>query len=277
MRLGDWCVRISALVGRVLPLACLIAVPGLAAANTETVDLELVLAVDVSRSMDIEEQILQRDGYAAAFRHPEVLAAIASGPLGRIAVTYVEWSGPDVQTVRVPWTILATAEDALSFADQIAAAETLRGRGTSISASLEFATGLFADSGVTGLRRTIDISGDGPNNMGLPVAPMRDQVVASGITVNGLPILLRPGGGSGAFNIADLDVYYEECVIGGPGAFIVTVADTAEFPAAIRRKLVLEIAGIKPEPRVFPAAASLPPRVDCLIGEKQRERYLDRF
>lgn len=264
-------------VRRALPVIALALAPHVAAAQEEGVDLELVLAVDVSRSMDFEEQELQRNGYAAAFRHPEVLAAIDSGPLGRIAVTYVEWAGSDIQIVRVPWTILATPDDAFAFADKIAAAEVLRERATSISASLEFAAGLFAGSGVVGLRRVIDVSGDGPNNMGLPVARVRDEVVEAGITINGLPIMLRPGGGFGAFNIVELDIYYEDCVIGGPGAFIVTVNDTAEFPAAIRRKLVLEIASVRPELKPSPAAASAP-RIDCLIGEKRRQRYLrERF
>lgn len=259
-----------------LPFLLLIFAAHAAAAQEDYVDLELVLAVDVSRSMDAEEQKLQRDGYAAAFRHPEVVSAIASGPLGRIAVTYVEWAGPEVQTVLVPWMILAKPEDSFAFADRIGAAKVLRERGTSISGGLEFSADLFATSGVSGLRRTIDISGDGPNNMGLPVAPMRDQVVAGGITINGLPILLRPGGGYGAFNIANLDIYYEDCVIGGPGAFIVTVDDVAEFPAAIRRKLVLEIAGQHPGAKLIPVAAA--PRADCLIGEKRRQRYLmDQF
>lgn len=248
-----------------------------AMAQVESVDLELVLAVDVSRSMDFEEQELQRDGYAAAFRHPEVVAAIVSGPLGRIAVTYVEWAGPDIQVVMVPWTIVAGPEDAQAFADEIGTAEMLRERGTSISGGLEFAAGLFAVSGVEGLRRTIDISGDGPNNMGLPVARVRDQVVAAGITINGLPIMLRPGGGFGAYGIRELDIYYEDCVIGGPGAFIVTVDEPSQFPAAIRRKLVLEIAGVLPLPGLTPAVATVP-RIDCLVGEKRRERYLfDRY
>jgi hypothetical protein len=255
-----------------LPFLSLIFATHPAPAQDDYVDLELVLAVDVSRSMDAEEQRLQRDGYASAFRHPEVVAAIASGPIGRIAVTYVEWAGPEIQTVLVPWTILANPEDAFAFADRIGAAKVLRERGTSISGGLEFSAGLFATSGVSGLRRTIDVSGDGPNNMGPPVAQMRDQVVAAGITINGLPILLRPGGGYGAFNIDNLDVYYEDCVIGGPGAFIVTVDDVAEFPAAIRRKLVLEIAGHYPEAKLIPVAVA--PRTDCLIGEKRRQRYL---
>jgi hypothetical protein len=264
-------------MGYVSTVLCLIAAHDRAIAQAKHVDLELVLAVDVSRSMDIEEQQLQRDGYAAAFRHPEVVSAIASGPLGRIAVTYVEWAGPNVQTVVVPWTIIAGESSALAFSDKIATTAISRERGTSISGGLDFASRLFAESGVQGLRRTIDVSGDGPNNMGLPVVSVRDQVVADGITINGLPIMLRPGGGFGAYGIRELDIYYEDCVIGGPGAFLVTVDDTAQFPEAIRRKLVLEIAWTEPEPRLIPVSA-LAPRIDCLIGEKRRERYMyDRF
>jgi len=251
-------------IRRAVPAVALMIVPHLALAQPDSVDLELVLAVDVSRSMDFEEQELQRDGYAAAFRHPEVLAAIASGPHGRIAVTYVEWAGPGIQSVVVPWTIVAGTEDALVFADKISEAKILRERGTSISGGLEFASALFAGSGVRGLRRTIDVSGDGPNNMGLPVALVRDEVVAAGITF-------------GAFGIDNLDIYYEDCVIGGPGAFIVTVDDMSQFPAAIRRKLVLEIADVRSPPQLIPVAATAP-RIDCLIGEKRRERYLfDRY
>jgi len=254
---------------RLLPVVALIAASPLPAASAESVDLELVLAIDVSRSMDFWEQELQREGYAAAFRHADVHAAIASGPLGRIAVTYVQWAGTDLQAVLVPWTVVAGPDDALAFADKIAATSMLRERWTSISGALEFASGLFAESGVEGLRRTIDISGDGPNNAGLPVVAARDQVTAAGITINGLPIMLRPGG---AIGIDNLDVYYEDCVIGGPGAFIITVDDRAGFPEAIRRKLVLEIAGIAPDARLIPAALSAP-RIDCMIGEKRLERY----
>ncbi len=241
------------------------------------VDLELVLAVDVSRSMDYDEQKLQRDGYVAAFRHPEVIQAITAGAVGRIAVTYMEWSGPFYQQVLVPWTIVGSRDEAAAFAALLDKAPLDRESGTSISGGLAHAAGLFASSGTRTNRQTIDVSGDGPNNMGLPVAPMRDQVIEQGITINGLPLVLKTGGGPfGLFNIANLDVYYEDCVIGGPGAFMVTVDDMAGFAAAVRRKLVLEIAGLPP--RLMPAAAQVfrpAPRVDCLIGEKTRGRWRD--
>lgn len=265
----------SSFVRRVLSMTCLMLAPVAAPAQAPDVDLELVLAVDVSRSMDFEEQQLQRDGYAAAFRHPEVLAAIATGPLGRIAVTYFEWAGPLRQSIVVPWTIVASPEDASALADKLGGGDVSRLRGTSISGSLAFARELFETSGVVGLRRAIDVSGDGPNNMGMPVAAVRDQVIDAGITINGLPIMLRPGGGFGAFGIAELDIYYEDCVIGGPGAFVVTITNASEFPAAIRRKLVLEIAGATPRAELIPAAILAPaPRIDCMIGERLRERWM---
>jgi hypothetical protein len=258
---------------RLVPILALFA-PVPAAAQGIDVDLELVLAVDVSRSMDFEEQRLQRDGYVAAFKHPEVIQAIQSGSTGRIAVTYVEWAGPAYQSVIVPWTVLASEADAHAFAGKLGQGEMMRERGTSISSSLFFTSQLFEGSGVNAARQAIDVSGDGPNNMGPPVVPMRDRVVAQGITINGLPILLRPGGGFGPYGIADLDIYYEDCVIGGPGAFMITVTDVEQFPEAIRRKLVLEIAGAMPEPKLIPAAAFAPqPRIDCLIGEKSRGRW----
>lgn len=239
------------------------------------VDLELVLAVDISRSMDYDEQQLQRDGYVEALRHPEVIQAIQSGPIGRIAITYVEWAGPFHQAMVVPWTIVSGAGEAEAFAARVAEAPLVRERGTSISQGLDFSAGLFASSGAAGVRRAIDISGDGPNNMGLPVVPVRDRVVAEGITINGLPIMLKTSYAFGPYSIPNLDVYYEDCVIGGPGAFMITVDDLGRFAVAIRRKLVLEIAGTFPEPRIVKAASiSLEPRVDCLIGEKQRGRWI---
>jgi hypothetical protein len=242
----------------------------LAAAEVD-VDLELVLAVDVSRSMDYEEQTLQREGYVVAIKHPEVVQAIGSGQHGRIAITYVQWSGPFYHAVIAPWTIIANQDDAEAFSQKIAAAPILRESSTSISTGLFFSSGLFAESGANGTRRAIDISGDGPNNTGIPVAPMRDYVISKGITINGLPIVLKQSIGHAAFSIPNLDVYYEDCVIGGPGAFMITVDDLSRLEVAIKRKLVLEIAG-RPA-RVLRAAAQRSPRVDCLIGEKSRGNW----
>src|SRR5215510_13461838 len=215
------------------------------------VDLELVLAVDVSLSMDLDEQRLQREGYIAAFRDGEVHKAITSGPYGRIAVAYMEWAGPSVQNVVVPWTVIDGATAALAMADKLDAQPISRARMTSISQGLVFAAQLFESSGAKGIRRVIDVSGDGPNNAGPLLTVIRDQVVAQGIAINGLPILLKKP--SSFFDIADLDVYYTECVIGGTGAFMIPIRERFEFKVATRRKLLLEIAGDQTPPRLTPA------------------------
>jgi hypothetical protein len=243
--------------------------PHLAQAADLPVDLELVLAVDGSRSMDPDEQMLQRQGYIAALRHPEVIAAIQSGPLGRIAITYFEWSGVNAQRIIVPWSLIEDAESADAVAQQIRPGEIYGRYGTSISASLAFAAMLFEDNGYDGARRTIDVSGDGPNNMGPPVTPVRDAVLSRGIVINGLAITLphaRRDSGTGYFDIDNLDAYYRDCVIGGVGSFTFAVNEVAQFESAIRRKLVTEIAAVQPP---IHRIAVEPPRAtaDCLIGE----------
>jgi len=245
-----------------------------APAGAEAVDLALVLAVDVSRSMDFGEQQIQRDGYVAAFRNKEVLDAIASGFRGRIAVTYMEWAGAFYQQVLVPWQLIASPADAAAFADKLAAAPITSEMWTSISGGLEAAAHELAHIPFEADRQTVDVSGDGHNNNGAPVVPMRDRLVHDGITINGLPLMLRPGGGGQAAN-TPLDIYYEDCVIGGPGSFMIAVRNTAEFETAIRRKLVLEIASLPAT--VVPVAETYraAPRVDCLAGE--RARGLDPF
>ena len=246
-------------------------------ADETPVDVELVLTVDVSRSMDVDEQRLQREGYIAAFRHPQVLDAIVSGIYGRIAVTYVEWAGAELQKVIVPWIVVDGPAQAEFFASRLEAPPLGRLRRTSISGAVSFAARLFEGNGYEGLHRVIDVSGDGPNNAGIPVTAARDAAVSAGIVINGLPILIKPRQRAGFFDIDHLDVYFQDCVIGGPGAFTVPVVDRAELAISIRRKLVLEIAGRAP--RVVPASAGeRAPRVDCLIGEKLwelRRRYLE--
>jgi hypothetical protein len=262
--------------GRILGILAALAAAGAAlpAAAAEQVDLELVLAVDVSGSMDRDEQALQRSGYVDAVRHPDVVEAIRSGLTGRIAVTYMEWAGPAAQRVVVPWQVIDGRESAEAFSGRIAAAPLGTMRGTSISASLTLAAGLFEGNGFDGYRRVIDMSGDGPNNMGPPVVPARDAVLALGIVINGLPIMLKQGGG-GFASINDLDTYYQNCVIGGPGAFLVAVRDPSELVEAIRRKMILEIAdlGGGPDPLAVPV---VDPGYDCLVGERQRQMWMDR-
>ncbi|HEY7690407.1 MAG TPA: DUF1194 domain-containing protein, partial [Dongiaceae bacterium] len=217
--------------------------------------------------------LLQRDGYVRAFLHPDVIAAIGSGLNGRIAVSYVEWAGPRSQAMVMPWRLVDGADAAESVAAELKQAQSPRIRGTSISGALAFSSALFAGNGFASGRQVIDISGDGPNNMGPPVVPMRDAVIARGITINGLPLTLRPGG---AFGMPSglLDIYYEDCVIGGPGAFFISVQAPEQLADSIRRKLVLEIAGR--EPAVVPAQLTQsPPRIDCMIGEKTRPKWLD--
>jgi hypothetical protein len=246
---------------------------GQSTAEEIEVDLELVLAVDVSRSMDPGEQNLQKDGYLAALQHPEVIAAIRSGFLGRIAVTYVEWAGASSQAVIAPWTIVDGPESAAALAELIASKPVSYLHGTSISGALTFTTGLFEGNGFRSTREVIDVSGDGPNNMGRPVLEARAAALDRGITINGLPIMLNADY-FGGYSIRDLDVYYEDCVIGGPGAFLITVESIERIAEAIRRKLVLEIAGAPA--RIIPAQlGERPRRIDCLIGEKLRRRWMD--
>jgi hypothetical protein len=228
------------------------------------VDLQLVIAVDTSRSIEFDEQRLQRQGYVAAFRNADVLKAIASGPIGRIAVTYIEWSNSFDQRIVVPWRILGGAEDALGFAEELERVTIGLGQRTSISGALSFALEAFAQSRVESDRRTIDVSGDGANNEGRALSTVRAQVISQGITINGLPLLI----GSTHVNPYPqdlLDEYYEDCVIGGPGSFIVVANGPREFESAIRRKLILEIATLPPpDSTVVPVSQNLlRPRIDC--------------
>jgi hypothetical protein len=236
------------------------------------VDVELVIAVDVSYSMDPEEQKLQRDGYVRALTSREFLTALREGAHGKIAVTYFEWAGQFDQKIVMPWRLIDGPESADAVAAEIASAPLRRASRTSISGGLQFGSKLFDDSGYRGTRRVIDVSGDGANNAGELVAPMRDRVLAQGITINGLPIMLKRPTQS-TLDIENLDIYYEDCVIGGPGAFVVPIHNTEQFIDATRTKLILEVAGRRPEPRVIPASAEKP-RISCTIGEKLwRDRW----
>ena len=206
------------------------------AAAQSSVDLQLVLAVDASGSVDQFRFELQKRGYAAAFRHDRVLQAIRSGPMQSIAVTVMQWTGPALQVQVVPWHRIADAQTAGAFAAEIERApRQLFGGGTSISGAVDYAATLFAKSAFRAIRRVIDVSGDGSNNRGRPADFARDDAVAQGLVVNGLPILaLEP----------DLDRYYYDHVIGGPAAFVIPAKNYESFADAILKKMILEIASI---------------------------------
>lgn len=247
------------------PLALCLALTAAPDARAQTeVDVALVLAVDISFSMSMDELTLQRQGFVAAFRSPEVQEAIASGVTGRIAVTYMEWAGAVGSAVLAPWTVIGDAAGAEAFANAIEAHPMRRMRRTSISTAIDEAAGLLAESGVVAIREVIDISGDGANNEGRPVESARDAALDRGVVINGLPIVIdRPG----SLDIPDLDSYFIACVIGGPGAFVIPVRAADQFAEAIRRKLILEIAGLAPGPELVRRADDDPP-VDCMIGER---------
>ena len=239
------------------------------------IDLALVLAVDISYSMDLDEQRLQRTGYITAITAPEVLNAIRSGLTGRIAVAYVEWAGATSQFTLVDWHEISDRQSAEEFAAALAEAPMQRAYRTSISGALTYGRSLLDKLEAQAFRRVIDISGDGPNNQGSPVLEAREAVVASGIVVNGLPLVLKRGP-AGWYDIDNLDEYYERCVIGGPGAFSIPVRDINAFAEAVRKKLVLEIAGKQQEPHLLKAAFSPEDREFCLIGERiWRDRIRD--
>jgi hypothetical protein len=262
--------------------AAILTLAGPAALRAEgpiPVDVELVIAVDISYSMDYDEQALQREGYMGAITSREFLDALNKGAHGKIAVIYVEWAGSSDQQVVLPWQIIDGPESAAAIVAKLKNTPIRRGYRTSISGALKFSAALFKDSGFRGLRRVIDVSGDGTNNQGDLIEPTRDAVVAQGITINGLPIMLKEPVIS-MIDIPNLDIYYEDCVVGGPGAFVVPARSREQFPDAIRKKLVLEVAGVAPySPRmladegpVIPAVS--PPRISCTIGERMwQERW----
>src|SRR5215510_1931701 len=213
---------------------------GYRAAAQSSVDLQLVLAVDVSGSVSEARFELQKRGYVAAFRDPRLLQAIQSGSQQRIAVTMLQWTGPVLQVQVVPWRLISTEASMHALADAIEAVpRQLFGGGTSISGAIDYAMSLFAATEGKGARRVIDVSGDGTNNRGRPVTEARDDAVKAGVSINGLPILaLDP----------ELDQYYLHNVIGGPGAFVVAAASYETFADAILKKLVTEIARAAPRP-----------------------------
>jgi len=234
----------------VLLLAAAIAYPP-AAAAAEKVDLLLVLAADVSRSVDSAKFQLQREGYAAAISDPRVLEAIRSGRNRRIGLSFVEWSGAGSQRVLIDWTLIADAENAKGFGDRLLEAPRSFADRTSISEAIDFAMAQLARAPFESDRRTIDVSGDGTNNAGRDVTQARDEALAQGVTINGLVILsetplvwnpdhTNPPGG--------LDNYYRRNVVGGPGAFVLVAENFNSFGQAIIRKMIAEVAQGQPAP-----------------------------
>ncbi|WP_428415075.1 DUF1194 domain-containing protein [Pararhizobium sp.] len=236
-------------------------------ADAVPVDVALVLAVDMSGSMDIEEAQVQRMGYVDALRHPDFINAVTAGLNGRIAISYFEWAGSVNETSVIGWQVIDDAQDAASLAEHLASRPVFTRRGTSISNAITFASKLMAASPYDAMRRVVDISGDGPNNLGPPVNPARDAAIESGIIINGLAILIRPSGGP-----VSLDRYYADCVVGGPGSFVLPVHQPEDFAVAIRQKLVLEVS----QARLPAIPVQIKPPTDCLMGEKLRPGFLDR-
>jgi hypothetical protein len=268
---------LHALVGAVLIAGAIAGGAGIAAPgsksqfadandNLASVDIELIIAVDVSYSMDLDELAVQREGYAQAIVSKEFLQALKTGPNRKLAVTYFEWSASSDQKIIIPWRLIDGPEAADAVAAEIMKTPVRRGSRTSISGAINFAMPLFEEDPYRGLRRVIDISGDGPNNNGAPVTGARAAALEKGITINGLPIMVKEPSYS-TMDIDDLDLYYEDCVIGGPGSFVVSIKDRDKFKEAIRTKLILEVAGRTPEHRIVPVTEK-EPRVPCLIGEK---------
>ncbi|WP_086998149.1 DUF1194 domain-containing protein [Rhizobium sullae] len=253
-------------------LAVLMSLSGAAATMAQAaggeVDVELVLAVDTSRSMDYEEIRIQREGYVEALKHKEFIDAVKNGPIGRVAISYFEWAGYVVPGSVIDWEVIETQQDAVDFAGKLEARPINTQRRTSISTAIAQGTMMIASSPYSGVREVIDVSGDGPNNSGDPVTPSRDKAMKAGVVINGLAIMLRP-------SESRLDEYYADCVIGGPGSFVLPVHKIEDFAVAVRRKLVMEISGLTP-PATVRKVAGVEPTTDCLIGEKQWQDLFDR-
>lgn len=252
------------LCGVIGALACSVSAFGAAATKpvtparpTEDVDVALVIAIDVSGSVDDSEAFLQRKGVSDAFRTKEIVQAIRAGSLGRIAVTSVDFSSRFYNKVIVPWRVINDEKSATDFAGLLLHIPRTYGHGTSISDAIELGQALLASSPYTGTKKVIDISGDGPNNFGKPVTEVREAALKAGITINGLPVMEEDGYGAPS----DLDKYFAACVIGGPGAFIQVAKGFADFSRAIRRKLVLELSSLPTtNPLLAKVAAQNTPR-----------------
>lgn len=260
-----------------LSLACILSSIAFAlpAHAGEEVDVELVLAVDVSRSMAMAEQVIQRRGYVETIRSPEFLMAVQSGFIGRIALTYVEWGTAGDERVLIDWQLIDDEASAEAFARALDDAPIRGETRTSISEAVMFAVDRIDSNAFDGLRRVIDVSGDGPNDHGRPVTQARELAIARGVTINGLPIILDEHGKRWSV-VEDLEAYYSECVIGGVGSFQIPIRTRQDFAAAIRRKMVLEVVGTEPEPGSLVTTASAPGANDggdlCTIGERVTAR-----
>ena len=212
-----------------------------ARAQAEPVDVLLVLAVDVSRSIDEDEARLQREGYRNAVSDPRVVEVVRRGMIGAIGLAYVEWAGFEYQRLVLPWTRIANQHEAEAWSSALAEAPRASLSWTSISGGIDFARRTMAEAPFEATRRVIDVSGDGVNNSGRPAEAARDAAVAEGIVINGLPIINdRPT--FGRMPAIPLDQYFQQSVIGGPGAFLIVAEDFEAFGTAVRRKLIREIA-----------------------------------
>jgi Protein of unknown function (DUF1194) len=237
-------MRVSARL--ITVIAIILLLPGVVTARAaEEVDLLLVLSSDVSRSIDAPKFKLQRDGYAAAIVNPRVIQAIRSGALGKIGVSFVEWSGVGSQKIVIDWTIIHDEASAKDFSAQVIEAPRAFAERTSISAGIDFALAQLARSPYDAARRTIDISGDGNNNSGRDVTVARDEALAKGVTINGLVILTENPESFSADHtnpLGGLDNYYRNNVTGGPGSFVMVAENFNSFGQAILNKLIAEIA-----------------------------------
>lgn len=255
--------KVRGMIGRIWSRAARLAVclallaPALQA--KERVDVALVLAADISFSVGAYELDLQRRGYVAAFRDPQVIAAMTSGPHGKAAIAYLEWAGPGTQVVLHPWTIVDGQAASHALADALETAPLQRSGETSISAALDQAAALFR-SAPFAERWVIDMSSDGYNNSGPPVNEARDRSLYNGITINGLPIVTDEA--------ADLEAYFNACVTGGPGSFTMAVGAPEDFAKTLRRKMILELAGR----RAVLIRAKAPAQISCDMGEEQSEQ-----
>lgn len=254
----------NAFAGLIAALPLLMPPPAHAA---QPVDIELVLAIDVSGSIDPEEARLQREGYQRALLNDEVAKAITSGPLRRIALTYVEWAGMGHYKVVVDWQLIDGPESIRTFVAKLASIPIEGAHRTSLSEAIDRSVRHLAANDFEGTRRVVDISGDGANNYGRLVTQARDDAVKQGITINGLPILAESSVNGAYPSIPDLDLFFRDCVIGGPGSFYVVAHGYDDFARAVRKKLILEIAGLAPADPDRRTAAAGPARLWRAAGE----------